>query len=329
MPKKSILHWVRLAVTSALIAYVIHQAGLSTREGWRNLWQTLAEVNLLFLSLAIGVGLITMLASSFKWYMLLRSRGLQVKLWRLYAYYIIGRFFSIILPTTMGSDVVRMHQLGQYSGRYADAVASIFVDRLSGMITLVVLALLSIFANLHLFHQPWSLLGLGLAVGIATLLIGWLVVDERPSNKMRHLVGKRRISWLDRFGEKLAKFRQAVLAYQDKPMALLIAFINSLLFYFLAAVNVWVTILPFDTTQSFTPMLIAVPIVLLIMNLPISLGDLGLMEFSYSFVLGLFGIQPTIAISAALLMRAKGFLYAGFGGLVYSVLNNEPSMVDK
>lgn len=328
MPKKSTLRWVRLAVTSALIAYVIHQAGLSTREGLRNLWQTFAEVNLLFLSLAISVGLLTMLSSAFKWYMLLRSRGLDVKLLRLYAYYMIGRFFSIILPTTMGSDMVRMHQLGQYSGRYADAVASIFIERLSGMITLVLLALLSIFANLHLFHQPWSILGLGLAVGIATLLIGWLVVDERPSNKMRHLVG-RRISWLDRFGEKLEKFRQAVLAYQDKPIALVIAFINSLLFYFLAAVNVWVTILPFDTTQSFTPMLIAVPIVLLIMNLPISLGDLGLMEFSYSFVLGLFGIQPAIAISAALLMRAKGFLYAGFGGLIYSVLNNEPSMVDK
>ncbi|MGB7249226.1 MAG: lysylphosphatidylglycerol synthase domain-containing protein, partial [Phormidesmis sp.] len=96
---------------------------------------------------------------------------------------------------------------------------------------------------------------------------------------------------------------------------------NSLLFYFLAILNVWVSALAFDSSVSLISMLVAVPIIMFIMNLPFSIGGLGLMEFAYSFTLGLFGINPAVAISTTILMRLKTLLAAGMGGLIYPLVS--------
>ncbi len=40
---------------------------------------------------------------------------------------------------------------------------------------------------------------------------------------------------------------------------------------------------------------------------------IGLMEFAYSFTLGLVGAIPTLAFSTALLLRAKTLFHAGIG----------------
>jgi hypothetical protein len=70
----------------------------------------------------------------------------------------------------------------------------------------------------------------------------------------------------------------------------------------------------------------AVPVILFIMNLPFSIGGIGLMEFAYSFTLGVFGVQPAVAISTALLMRAKSLLDAGIGGLLYPLVSDGNSL---
>ena len=56
------------------------------------------------------------------------------------------------------------------------------------------------------------------------------------------------------------------------------------------------------------------PIIMLIMNIPFSLGNLGLMEFAYTSVFVLFGYNPALGLSVALLMRLKSVFDALLGG---------------
>lgn len=342
MQKNSALRFARIAVTAALITYILHKAGLFSVEGWQHLLDTFAHISLPLVLASIGVELLLILSSAFKWYMLLHSRGLPVSLWRLLAYYMIGMFFNLILPTSVGGDVVRMHELGRYTGRYADAVASVFIDRFSGMATLVVLALLAVVVNLRLLNQSWLTMGLAIAIG-GVAFICWLIIDKRPFNLAQRLFGRqlvgrvsrleatavRRVPSFSQLFAKIDKFRQAVLAYKNHPGALWGALINSLIFYFLGVVNVWVSALAFGSELGFINMLAAVPIIFLIMNLPISIGSIGLMEFAFSFTLGLFGATPTLAISTALLIRAKSFLFAGIGGLLYPLVSDGHSIAGR
>jgi hypothetical protein len=105
-----------------------------------------------------------------------------------------------------------------------------------------------------------------------------------------------------------------------RPSVTLVAFVNSVLFYFAAVCNAWVTLLVFDAEVSFSTMLIAVPIIMFIMNIPGSIGNIGIMEFAYTFVLTRFGIGMTEALSMALMVRIKLIVAGGFGGLVYILM---------
>ena len=320
MQKKSLFRWIRISITAVLIAFVLHRADLFTRAGWQNLFGTFTQISLPYLAISIAVGFLLMFVSAFKWYMLLRSRSIHVSVWRLYAYYIVGMFFNLLLPTTVGGDVVRMTELGRHTGNYADAVASVFVERFTGLATLSALALIAVVVNVQMFNIPWVTVGLGvMIVGISGVI--WFVIDERLLHFAQRILGSR-LPLLGTFFAKLEKFQQAVVAYKSDPVALVTTIFISLLFYLLAVVNVWVSALAFGSDLSFIDMLVAVPVILTIMNLPISVGGIGLMEFAYTVTLELFGASSALAISTALLIRAKSFLYAGIGGFIYLALND-------
>jgi uncharacterized membrane protein YbhN (UPF0104 family) len=68
---------------------------------------------------------------------------------------------------------------------------------------------------------------------------------------------------------------------------------------------------------TFTSMLLAVPAIMLVMNLPVSIGGLGLMEAAYALLFPLFGYTPALALSTALLMRFKTLVYGGVGAILH------------
>lgn len=319
MSKKSLFRFIRIAATSALLVYVLHKAGLFSAQGWQELLNTFVHAKLGFILASFGIGFLMNLSSAIKWLMLTRALALPVDLRRLLAYYIVGKFFNLVLPSSVGGDVIRIQQLGQYTGRYADASASVFVERFTGLATLVFLALIAVVVNLNAFNLPWLTFTLGIGA-VSVGAICWLIIDERPLKLVQtRLVAN--VSLLQPLLTKIGKFRQAVLSYQQAPRAIRWALINSFIFYFLAITNVWVTLLAFGSDVSFMSMIVAVPIMMFIMNLPISVGGIGLMEFAYSLILGLMGVKPALAISTALFIRTKTLVDAGFGGILYSLMS--------
>jgi uncharacterized protein (TIRG00374 family) len=324
MRKSSVLHFLRIVATTALLVYVFHKAGLLTLQGWRDLFDTFVHANLGFLLLSIAMVPLLDFLSSVKWFFLARSCGLSVGLWRLYAYYVIGKFFSLALPSSVGGDVIRVHELGRYTGRYADSAAVVFVERFSGLVTLVFLALIAVVVNLQIFNIPW--LTISLSVGILGLgFICWLIIDGRPFNFFNQILSERLPLFRALFN-KIRKFRNSVLLYKEAPGALWWALVNSLIFYFFCVVNVWAGVRTFNGDISFTSTLVATPVIMFIMNIPFSIGGIGLTEFAYTFTLGLFGINPTVAVSTALLMRLKTFFDAGLGSFLYSILGGDTTL---
>lgn len=319
MSRKSLFKTIRIVTTAALLVYVFHKAGLFTSQGWQELWAVLRQANpwLVVLSFCITVAL--NFCSSVKWWMLARSRGLEVGLRRLWAFYMVGLFFNLVLPSSVGGDVIRAHEMGRYTGRYADSTATVFVERFSGLVVLVGLALIAVTVNTQRFNMPWLTISLGIgAIGVG--IICWLIVDARPFRWTQQLIAPR-VPLVGKLLVKIGKFRDAVNIYRSIPGALPWAFINSLIFYTLAILNVWVTLLAFRADVNLFSMMVAVPVIMFIMNIPFSVGGIGLLEFGFEFVLGLFGVAPAIAVSTALLMRIKSLIDAGIGSALYPLVS--------
>ena len=76
-----------------------------------------------------------------------RSLEFERPLRHLVGYYFIGMYFSLLLPTSVGGDVVRAWYLDGGTRRRLGAFATVFLDRLSGLIVLLAMACLSAFAK--------------------------------------------------------------------------------------------------------------------------------------------------------------------------------------
>ncbi len=275
MGRKRLFAWLRGAVTVGLLLYVCHKAGLFDPRGRDTLLGLLREVNLPLLLLSLLISVVMNGASALKWWMLLRSRGHRPSYGRLLGYYYVGKFFNLVLPTSMGGDVVRVWALGRDTGSASEALASVFVERFSGLVTMTLLVVLALVVHHQAYNRPLITVSLGAcAIGIAAVI--WLILDVRPLGLIQRLATGRLVV-LDGLLTRLDRVHRAVAAYGNNHAALWWAFLNSLLFYALAVMNIWVSTLAFSRDIRFESILVTVPAVLLIMNLPISIGGIGLM----------------------------------------------------
>ena len=306
---------VKLLVTLGFIAFVVHKTGLLTEAGWANLSTMLQQANLWYFAASVCVGVLLNIVSTIKWKVLLDTKQRHVGFGSLLSYYYIGKFFNLILPTSVGGDVVRIYQLGKHTGARAEAAASVFVERFTGMITLTLFSLLAVLLAIGQYNIPLITYSLLFFV-VAGATIGWLAIDPRPLNwLMKHL--STRSAFLTRMVDKLSRGQQAIRDYRQHGAAIQFAMLWSVIFYLLAVVNVWVSARAFSPEVDFFSVSLAVPAIMLIMNLPISIGGLGLMEAAYTVVFDLFGYAAALALLTALLMRLKTLVDGGIGGILY------------
>ena len=315
--KSMLYRALRFAVVSLLVAYVLHRAKLTTADGWAELFTTLEGSNIMFLMASLLFTPLVHVHSTAKWYALTRARGMNVTFRRLYYFFVVGRFYNVILPSNIGGDLVRIRMLGVATGRQADAAATVFIERLTGIITLIVYASIAAAITAADRDLPWLMWVVSL-VSAALAAMCWAIVDERPVRLFTRLF-RGRTSLVDKVLAKLVRLRAAILIYRDMPSALAIAFANSVIFYLICVADIWLTVRVFDPVVPFAPMLIAVPIMMFVMNIPLSVGNVGVLEFAYTIVLGAFGVSPQAALSAVLLMRIKTVLAAAVGGVAHAV----------
>ncbi len=313
--RKHLLFLLKLVVTIGLIGFVIKQAGLTDPEGRKAFIDTIKGVDPYYLFLSFAVSIFMNLISSYKWQVLLASKKIVVGLYRLFALYYIGKFFNLFLPTGMGGDVARVYELGKITGANTESLASVFVERFTGMITLTLVSLIAVVISLKEYDIPIITNSLLFCVLIISVVI-WLVLDHRPLQFVSGILSNR-ISSLSSFLQKLSRIHTAIRSYKDDLPTLWYSFAISLLFYFLAVVNVWVSALAFSSEVDFMTILVAVPALMLIMNLPVSIGGIGLMEAAYTIIFTAFGYSSGLALSTALLIRLKTIVDGIVGGLFY------------
>jgi len=327
LSKKKIFSLFKWLLTLALIIFAFMKAGLFDEAGREKFYETLKDVRVEFVVLSVLILFILNLSSSIKWYMLLKSRHIQIELWRVYAFYNIGRFFNLILPTSLGGDVVRIYQLGKFTGKNHTAAASVIVERFTGMLTLILMAAVAVVLNLKLFTQEW--LSIALIIGILLIsTVAWIIFYKNSFILFKKLFGDK-FKVIDKIFTKIEKVRKPIFEFKEDRRAMSWAMINSLIFQLLAVINVWLSSLAFGDELTIVSLLVAVPVILFIMNIPFSIGGIGLMEFAYVFTLPLFGASTSLALSTVLLIRAKSILDSVFGGILYLSLNKDKVMIEE
>ena len=325
-PRRPVLV-LRLALAVALLAYVVTRVDWSTVVGYRDTvsWPWLAAFVLL-----IPLGHVI---SSAKWRLLLRASGHEVGLWRLTGLYIVGQFYNVVLPSTIGGDVVRSLGLGRIIGDTRTAFASTVAERVTGAAVLVVLGVVATSLALPdlLTTRDGALDGrIAVLMVLGTIGGTTFAIVAILSTRVLALVRRTVPSmgplplWLDR----LERFQKALNEYRRKPLVLGQAIGYSVLFNAVPLAMLYAgcrvpgasgaTIGMFDA-------LVMMPIILLLGLLPLTPGGYGVMQWAYMVTFAAWlGVEATeaatLGLFVSLIHAASNIVVAASGFAFYTAL---------
>ncbi len=310
--RKSLILCVKSLISVVLLSYLFRKVG------WETLWGELRKADLYYLTLYIMLSFFMTFVSAVKWFELVKAHGMSVSLPRLFWLYMVGYFFNNILPTNVGGDVVRAYELGKVQGRNKEAMASVFVERFTGLTTLMVFAFMAVVMDGRFLGEVRVVVPLALAligyVGVVAIVFNrsyLSFVEERlPTKLVRRIV------------KKVKGFQEAIYMYKDHKRKIMNAMGYSVLFYVCSVLIVYVGCLVFGSRPSLTELSMAVPIMLVIFMIPISLGGIGLHEWAYYFILGMIGVPGAVGLSLGLLYRARTICFGLLGGAIYPLVSS-------
>lgn len=247
-----------------------------------------------------------------KWYPLLKAQGVGIPFARAARVYLAAGFASLVLPTSVGADVLRTFALGG-RGATLEVGASIVVERMLGLAASVILCISVLLLALSqapplAFLLPWIL-------GVGVALVGASFVMLRPG----------RWRWLERYRERRwfqlgHRFALACMLYRHHAGTLAVVGVLSLVEQALPIVVLWILAHAFDLNVSLFALSVAVPLALFVGRLPIAIAGIGVLEGALVYLLGIFGVSPAEALSLALGGRLVEILALLPGGLFWSSL---------
>jgi hypothetical protein len=268
---------------------------------WGRVVENVARMNWGWWLTAFAIYVGTQIVSSLRWQLLARPMGFRAPLGRFIALYFVGMFFNLVLPTSVGGDVVRAWYLGRSNpgemkpGRGVAAFGTVLLDRLSGLLMLLSLACVAVcFCPAEVAPWlPWTVWGLT-AAAIASL--GLLALLARmPSPLQRFPRINAKITGLGRH------LTEAVRLSVWDPKLLAATTLLSLVVQLANVVIVWmigrglgVEILP-------TYYGVVVPLVSLLTMLPVSVNGMGVREGTTVLLLAPVGVPGGAAVSLAFL----------------------------
>ncbi|MBT59020.1 MAG: hypothetical protein CL393_05775 [Acidiferrobacteraceae bacterium] len=312
--KFSFSRLTRFIVSLLLLTFVFYKTGLFSSAGRENLARMIMDLNWTILVISFFIAFIQNLVSAARWRIITKAKQLNGSFISLLKFIYIGRLFNLILPSSMGGDVMRILKLGKINSSSEIAAASVFVERFTGMFVLLLLSGISIISSLQ-FSGKLYVFSFFFTFA-AMFMLGWLAIDSRSIMFFDKWSNKKHRIILERISSKLNSFQHSIKKIATNKLILTKIVASSIPFYVLAILNVWTSGLAFDSSIHLFDMIIAVPLIMLVMNLPVSIGGLGLMEASYTFSFDLLNYSAELGLTTALIMRAKTILDAVIGGII-------------
>ncbi len=272
------------------------------RIDWRQVASAFAQLETSYWLLALGLYLLTQGVSAARWQMLGHMLGLGGG-WRDYlSPYFIGMFFNLVLPTSVGGDVVRAWYLARRS-RPSVAFLSVLADRVNGLAVLIAVACVATLCCP--IPLPGWIVAIVAAMG-TTCVLGLALLPLLPWLRQRSSLHPRLAPLLD----------GADLCLRDHRGLLSV----TLLSLVVQLANVVLAWLVGEGLGLKVPPLyygVLIPLVSILTLLPISLNGMGLREAGTMLLLAPLQISSASAVTLSLLLFAVYTVASLLGGVVY------------
>jgi len=303
----------------------------------------LYQIDFLFFALSLLIIPVIVPTNSLKWKILVEQQGPSVNFFYLLRIYFIGYFFSNLLPSNVGGDVMRALYLGRHIHNKALAAVSVFIERLSGILLLMVLAVVAPLMKPALYNDVYIILpATGAFIFIILIIRMGKMRDpfKVPRRRVRHIfifvhkhdngkhgnLSSNILKKLEYYGEKALiktdvfhkKLMEALTYLKNDKLLLTRVIIFTFFFYGMTWVNIYVSFRAFGVQPDFIAISAVTPVAMLVAMVPVTmLGNLGFTEGVYVVFFSLIGIEPSACLAMGMLLRFKMLLMGSVGMFFY------------
>jgi uncharacterized membrane protein YbhN (UPF0104 family) len=272
------------------------------------------------LVLAVLIFPVTFLLTSWRWHMLLRPLEIILTLGRTFVLNMVGAFYNTFMPGSTGGDVLKAYYASKHTVHRTRAVMSVFVDRVLGLLTLVIVG--GAMAGVEYFRigtvaDPTGRMCLKVALGSAAIIGGTaalLLVYYHPL--LRRISG---LAWLlDRMPMQ-KQVRNAMLVmdiYRRRPGLIFWAVVMTVPVHLTVAASAMLAGKAFGLPIGGSYYFVAVPVIVLAGSIPISPQGAGVMEYFAIKLTEKQGTTVSQAFALAMSIRLVQMLWNLTGGIL-------------
>lgn len=309
MTRASRLLALRVLFSLAVLAVLIHQFGGG------EIADIMLSCDPLLFAAAVALFLVGQWLNALRWRMLLiAGASRSPPLHDLYALIMAGSFFNFFLPSTVGGDLFRAELARHHVGGRRHAYGSIVVGRLLALLAVLALAAGGLAAWLLLSGRPAS----GIAVVVTGAVFAGAIVAAMHRVRTRLEPPSRLPD--SRLGRTLRKAVEFLEPYLTRQRVLLSVFGLAVVSNIVGEVfAVSVLAAGIDVGVPLLVHFIAVPVILLVTLVPVTVNGIGLREAAAAYLYAALGGEADAAV--ALLLTFTGVLAVTslLGGLVLLV----------
>jgi uncharacterized membrane protein YbhN (UPF0104 family) len=313
-PARSQRQYIFLAVKIAvsLILLVV----LFSKIDVDQLWHGIRGASFVWLAAAFGLYFVNIVASMWRWHILLTAQSVIVQPRRLLASFLVANFFNNFLPSNVGGDVIRITDSAKFTRSKTTATIVVLMDRGLGVMALILVAAVAATAavSLHPAAVPiWpTWLWAGFLAG--ALLAAPAVLAPDGFGRLLQPLTVIHPEWV---GGRIENLTGVLARFRAHPRALAGCFLGALFVQATMVVFYALVAYALHLNVPFWDLGVIVPISFVIQLLPVSVNGFGVREATFSLYFQRIG-QP---IAAALLMSLVGqaliMLFSVTGAAVY------------
>lgn len=262
---------------------------------WREVLLNFEQMDIWWMFAFMAIYTLGIAMSSYKWKMLAEFKGIRAKFWDFFKIYLTGTFINNFFPSIIGGDAYRSYMLGKNGDKkYFEATSTVLADRITGFVGVMILIVIFSLFNLRaVFGSPVLLVANG-------LILAFFGADLILLILRRSIIGK----YIKRIvPQKITRLVREIYSYREHSI-LAKSLAWGVVFNFLGVgVATWMLFLDLHIAVSFVNFMIAISIISIVSSIPISIGNIGIKEWSFIAFFGIFGVNGEAAISIAIFGR--------------------------
>jgi len=246
-----------------------------------------------------------------RWILLLKSSNIDISASSAARIYLVSSFLGNFLLAGVGAEAMRAWSVGRRTSENSEAVASVAVDRLLGLLSIV---MLGAFGAIAWTGEPdraveRTVIVVAILVGVGSAGMLWADVVFRAIVPARWLTGSA--------GGGLLRLVDAVGRYRGRRRTVGVVLGLSLVVQCLRIAQAWLLGLGLGIAVPFAYYLVFMPIGLLALLLPVSVGGFGLPQGVIVWLLHPRGVPDAQSFALSTLIILTGFAGNLPGMLLY------------